>query len=152
MKPAGNSSPSSLTQHASCTVSIIITGIYCCWLTVTRSRDTEQIKYLFCDQFRRASLNIYVLLRFNYLELTAADLNSELNLALDSVVTTPTPPPTTGSLMACVTTPPPNCPPPPPPPNNQANSATDDEKRRVQEVCAYIPHFSFYPVFFQNYF
>ena len=34
--------------------------------------------------------------RFNYLELSTADLNSELNLALDSVVTTPTPPPTTG--------------------------------------------------------
>jgi len=77
--------------------------------------------------------------RLNYLELTTADLNSELNLALESVVTTPTPPPTTGSLMACVTTPPPNCPPPPPPPisNNQTNnsvnnSATDDEKRRAQ--------------------
>merc|ERR1740128_520490 len=74
--------------------------------------------------------------RFNYLELTAADLNSELNLALDSgAVTTPTPPPTTNSLMAaCVNSPPPNCPPPPPPAqNNQMlNSATDDEKQRSQ--------------------
>jgi hypothetical protein len=34
--------------------------------------------------------------RYNYLELTAADLSSELGLAFDTVMSTPTPPPTTG--------------------------------------------------------
>jgi len=74
--------------------------------------------------------------RFSKLDLSTAELSSELNLAFgDSVVTTPTPPPTCNAFST--PTPPPNCPPPPPPQlNNQGllmdPQATDDEKQRQQ--------------------
>merc|ERR1719180_656301 len=68
--------------------------------------------------------------RFSKLDMSAAELSSELNLAFgDSVGTTPTPPPTCQAFST--PTPPPNCPPPPPPQlNNQAllNLASSDER------------------------
>merc|ERR1719357_1617979 len=59
--------------------------------------------------------------RFSKLDMTAAELSSELNLAFgDSVGTTPTPPP--------------NCPPPPPPQlNNQALLDLAPSEDRVGE-------------------
>ena len=68
--------------------------------------------------------------RFSKLDLSTAELSSELNLAFgDSLVTTPTPPPTCQAFTT--PTPPPNCPPPPPPQlNNQGlDHSTDDEKQ-----------------------
>merc|ERR1719220_3058586 len=68
--------------------------------------------------------------RFSKLDMSAAELSSELNLAFgDSVGTTPTPPPTCQAFST--PTPPPNCPPPPPPQlNNQAllDLASSDER------------------------
>ena len=68
--------------------------------------------------------------RFSKLDMSAAELSSELNLAFgDSVGTTPTPPPTCQAFSTL--TPPPNCPPPPPPQlNNQAllDLASSDER------------------------
>ena len=89
--------------------------------------------------------------RFSKLDMSAAELSSELNLAFgDSVGTTPTPPPTCQVLpkTKAVTniflllfqafstpTPPPNCPPPPPPQlNNQALLDLPPSEERVGEV------------------
>merc|ERR1719462_1135165 len=71
--------------------------------------------------------------RFSKLDMSAAELSSELNLAFgDSVGTTPTPPPTCQAFST--PTPPPNCPPPPPPQlNNQALLDLPPSEERVGE-------------------
>merc|ERR1719234_1700791 len=75
--------------------------------------------------------------RFSKLDMSAAELSSELNLAFgDSAGTTPTPPPTCQAFST--PTPPPNCPPPPPPQlNNQALLDLASSEERSGEAQSY---------------